>query len=117
MNLKSLEELNNQKPKNASKIRPTLNKPFAHKKNSASIRITRHNMYNNSSSVLQSNNTKDNIDSISSAFSSQNRSGTLNTNEYFEYNEEKQIELSSEEKSYYGDRTPKGYKKIKLIGK
>ena len=35
----------------------------------------------------------------------------------FIYNNEKQIELSKEEKELYGDRIMKGYSKIKLLGK
>ena len=35
----------------------------------------------------------------------------------FIYNDEKQIELTKEEKSLYGDRIMKGYSKIKLLGK
>ena len=40
-------------------------------------------------------------------------------NEYntFNYNEEKQVELTKEEKILYGDRVMKGYSKIKLLGK
>ena len=37
--------------------------------------------------------------------------------EYFEYEDDKKIDLSSEEKALYGNREPKGYSKIKLIGK
>lgn len=38
-------------------------------------------------------------------------------NEFFEYEEEKQIELTTEEKNIYGSREPKEFKKIKLLGK
>ena len=38
-------------------------------------------------------------------------------NNIFSYNEEKQVELTKDEKILYGDRIMKGYSKIKLLGK
>ena len=40
-----------------------------------------------------------------------------NDEEYFEYNNEKNSELTKDEKVIYGDRIMKGYNKIKLLGK
>jgi hypothetical protein len=37
--------------------------------------------------------------------------------EYFEYEDEKKEELTTDEKFVYGMREPKEYKKIKLLGK
>ena len=37
--------------------------------------------------------------------------------EYFDYEDEKNAELLNEEKIIYGNREPKGYTKIKLLGK
>ena len=37
--------------------------------------------------------------------------------EYFDYEEEKKAELTNEEKIIYGNRDPKGFMKIKLLGK
>ena len=47
------------------------------------------------------------------------KSSTNNFNEdnIFDYNDEKQAELTKEEKALYGDRIMKGYSKVKLLGK
>lgn len=37
--------------------------------------------------------------------------------EFFEYEDDKKEELTNDEKLVYGNREPKDYKKIKLIGK
>jgi hypothetical protein len=37
--------------------------------------------------------------------------------ETFEYEEEKEQELTNEEKIIYGNREPKDYKKLKILGK
>ena len=37
--------------------------------------------------------------------------------EFFDYEDEKKEDLTSEEKFVYGMREPKEYKKIKLLGK
>jgi hypothetical protein len=37
--------------------------------------------------------------------------------EYFDYEDEKKEELTTDEKFLYGNREPKSYKKIKLLGK
>jgi hypothetical protein len=41
----------------------------------------------------------------------------LEDSEYFDYESEKSQELTIEEKIVYGSRCPKGYTKLKLIGK
>ena len=41
----------------------------------------------------------------------------FNEKNIFNYNEEKQVELTKDEKMLYGDRIMKGYTKIKLLGK
>ena len=40
-----------------------------------------------------------------------------NENNLFDYNDERQVELTKEEKALYGDRVMKGYSKIRLLGK
>ena len=37
--------------------------------------------------------------------------------EFFNYSDEKDLDLTTEEKAQYGSREPKDYKKIKCIGK
>ena len=41
----------------------------------------------------------------------------FNEDNIFDYNDEKQAELTKEEKALYGDRIMKGYSKVKLLGK
>jgi hypothetical protein len=42
---------------------------------------------------------------------------SLTNNDIFDYADEKQIELNTSEKAIYGDRHPKNYTKVKLLGK
>jgi serine/threonine protein kinase len=46
-----------------------------------------------------------------------NDSKTNEDSETFDYEEEKSIELSTEEKIVYGNREPRNYKKIRILGK
>jgi len=65
-------------------------------------------------SNYSSNNT---IESINIINYSSNYSPKSDTSDLFEYENDKPKYLTNEEKLIYGNREPKGYKKIKLLGK
>ena len=82
------------------------------------------NVYNNSNLVR--NYYSQNIASLSNNFlyrdtfnlkSSKKINDDFSKENVFLYNDEKQVELTKEEKALYGDRIMKGYSKIKLLGK
>ena len=57
------------------------------------------------------------IESINLINYSSNYSPKTDTSDLFEYETDKPKYLTNEEKLIYGNREPKGYKKIKLLGK
>ena len=65
-------------------------------------------------SNYSSNNT---IESINLINYSSNYSPKTDTSDLFEYEKDKPKYLTNEEKLIYGNREPKGYKKIRLLGK
>ena len=65
-----------------------------------------HAMYHNYNSNYDSNHSHINKSNI-----------LLTNNDIFDYADEKQIELNTSEKAIYGDRHPKNYTKVKLLGK
>ena len=84
----------------------------------------KNNVYSNSNLVR--NYYSQNITALSNNFlnrdvfklkSSKKINNDFSKENVFIYNDEKQIELTKEEKSLYGDRIMKGYSKIKLLGK
>ena len=77
-------------------------------------------MKNNISNIntISFNNNISNYNSNNSNIINNNTMNTLtNEEEYFEYNNDKNIELTKDEKLIYGDRIMKGYTKKKLLGK
>jgi hypothetical protein len=46
-----------------------------------------------------------------------NDSKTIEDSETFNYEDDKPIELSNEERLIYGNREPVGYKRLKILGK
>ena len=86
---------------NINNPKNNINNKNAQKYNSQKYSLLNNNiLYKNNFNSKDSKNKKD--------FSEDN---------IFIYNDEKQIELTKEEKALYGDRIMKGYSKIKLLGK
>ena len=89
------------KMSNINNPKNNINNKNAQKYNSQKYSLLNNNiLYKNNFNSKDSKNKKD--------FSEDN---------IFIYNDEKQIELTKEEKALYGDRIMKGYSKIKLLGK
>ena len=72
----------------------------SNKKTSSSIMKKRNTLYPTGTSTINSHDDSQNISS-----------------DFFEYGTGKECELTAEEKLIYGDREPKHYKKVKLLGK
>ena len=79
------------------------------------------NNISNINTISFSNNNNNNISNYASNNSNAINLNHLHTNpneeEYFEYNHDKNQELTKDEKFIYGDRIMKGYFKKKLLGK
>ena len=72
------------------------------------------NFHNLNHSNLSNNNTIDSINVINYSTCYTNK---IEESDLFEYEKDKPKYLTNEEKLIYGNREPKGYKKIKLLGK
>ena len=94
---------------------------FEFNKNSKNInnKGNKNNILSNHNYYTQKNISLSNNLSYNNNFNFKNSCNVDDFNEYntFNYNEEKQTELTKEEKILYGDRVMKGYSKIKLLGK
>ena len=74
---------------------------------------------NTNNKTLNTNTNKNNNNNIFNYFSNNNLNNNNNNNndDIFDYTDDKPIILTKEEKIIYGNREPKNYKKIKLLGK
>ena len=101
--------------------------PIENNNNSLMKKINSNNYHKNYSNTdnndhncyWQNNNISNNNNIIKNNFNIKPSKIINNFNEenIFNYNEERQVELTKEEKAFYGDRIMKGYFKIKLLGK
>ena len=113
--------IDSNEPKYSSKISNLIHNNNNHHHHN--LHFYSHNtqkMKNNISNIntISFNNNISNYNSNNSNIINNNTMNTLtNEEEYFEYNNDKNIELTKDEKIIYGDRIMKGYTKKKLLGK
>ena len=113
-------------PKSKVKINKEINNSINSNSNNMhnNLHFYSHNsqkMKNNISNINTISFSNNNISNFNSNNSNMGNNNHLNTNpneeEYFEYNKDKNQELTKDEKIIYGDRIMKGYIKKKLLGK
>ena len=89
-----------------------LNNNDFNKNNNINTENNFQNYYSQKNYLVYRNNNKNDFNIKTSKASNNYKEENV-----FNYNEEKQVELTKEEKALYGDRIMKGYLKIKLLGK
>ena len=112
--------IDSNEPKYSSKISNLIHNNNNHHHNLHFYSHNTQKMKNNISNIntISFNNNISNYNSNNSNIINNNTMNTLtNEEEYFEYNNDKNIELTKDEKLIYGDRIMKGYTKKKLLGK
>ena len=78
------------------------------------------NNFNNNFNISLENSQKNSINASSKTHNNtikNNNNNNNNNDDIFDYTDDKPIVLNKEEKIIYGNREPKNYKKIKLLGK
>ena len=116
---------NNTIKNNKNNINNNNNNNNNHKKNICHTSSNSTNFSTNFSKKFFKNNTnnktlntnKNNNNNIFNYFSNNNLNNNNNNDDIFDYTDDKPIILTKEEKIIYGNREPKNYKKIKLLGK
>ena len=112
--------IDSNEPKYSSKISNLIHNNNNHHHNLHFYSHNTQKMKNNISNIntISFNNNISNYNSNNSNIINNNTMNTLTKEEeYFEYNNDKNIELTKDEKLIYGDRIMKGYTKKKLLGK
>ena len=113
ININNSNNYNKSKPLSNRNLKKKNTYQKKNKINSPKSRLSV-NFHNLNHSNLSNNNTIDSINVINYSTCYTNK---IEESDLFEYEKDKPKYLTNEEKLIYGNREPKGYKKIKLLGK